>query len=93
MSGPWMAEMSDLVESADDATVQTAQAGDQAPPVTQAQPPVIQEQFQSMIHRRNQQHLQGVLALMSRNGQLNFNVQHESMVLIQNQKSTRVDLS
>ena len=43
MSGPWMAEMADLVDAADDAAVQTAHAGDQAPPVMKAQPPVIQE--------------------------------------------------
>ena len=44
MSGPWMAEMADLVDVADDAAAQTAaNAGDQAPPVTKAQPPVIQE--------------------------------------------------
>ena len=35
--------MADLVDAADDVAVQTAQAGDQAPPVTKAQPPVIQE--------------------------------------------------
>ena len=97
MSGPWMAEMADLVDAADGAAVPTAQAGDQAPPVTKSTASSDKSrqlfQFLSMIHRRNQRHLQGVSTLMSRNGQSNFNFQHESLVLIQNQKSIRVDMS
>ena len=42
-------------------------------------------QSQSMIHRRNQLHLQGVLTLQSKNGRLKSSFQPESMVLIQNQ--------
>ena len=38
-----MAEMAELVDAAADAAVQAARTGDQAPPVTKAQPPVIQE--------------------------------------------------
>ena len=34
MSGPWMAEVADLVDAANGAAVQTAQTGDQAPPVS-----------------------------------------------------------
>ena len=43
MSGPGMAEMADIVDAADGAAVQTAQAGDQAPPVLKASPPTVQE--------------------------------------------------
>ena len=43
MSGPWMAEMADIVDAADGAAAQTAQAGDQAPPVSKASPPTVQE--------------------------------------------------
>ena len=43
MSTPWMAELADFEDAATEAAFQAAQAGDQAPPVTKAQPPVIQE--------------------------------------------------
>ena len=43
MSGPWMADMADVVDAGDGAAVQTAHAGDQAPPVSKASPPTVQE--------------------------------------------------
>ena len=43
MSTPWMQELADVEDAATETAFQAAQASDQAPPVTKAQPPVIQE--------------------------------------------------
>ena len=41
MSGPWMAEVADLVDAANVAAAQTAQTGVQAPLVSKATPPTM----------------------------------------------------
>ena len=95
MSTPSMAELAAFEDAATEAALQAAQASDQAPPVTKAQPPVIQEppaeQFQSMTHRRNQRHLQGMLIQEFKNGQLISSFQLESMVLVKNQNAMLLD--
>ena len=43
MSGPWMAEWAEVEDVATEAAFQVAQTGDQAPPVSKAAPPALQE--------------------------------------------------
>ena len=86
-----MAEMADLVDAANVAAVQTAQTGDQAPSVSKAAPttmavpiPVDDTPTEPATSPR-------MIDLKWENGQLNFNFQHERLVLVQNLKSILVD--
>ena len=98
MSGPWMQELADVEDVATEAAFQAAQMGDQAPPVSKTAPPALQEPMAvpSSVDDTPTEPAtspsQGGLTLKSKNGQWNFNFQHEKLVLVQNQKSIHVHM-
>ena len=97
MSGPWMAEVADLVDAADDAAAQVAHAGDQAPPVTKAQPPMIQEPpaVPRPIDETPTEPATTPRQIdpEAREWPVELQLPTWSMALVQNQRSIRVDMS